>query len=160
MPNAQCPMPNAAIGNRLILPFLVFICFQCACDRQLSEPRRNEAEHRQSLGSNVKTINVGVLFSGEPSYMCIPMDQLGFDDAAAPIDLLSSCECVKPSIVTFVDRTGSSKWAVRIDFLADRANERLEPNLLGVEVSVRSKETAWKKIVLEFLQTYPGGNSL
>jgi hypothetical protein len=59
----------------------------------------------------------GVIFASEPSYLCVPLSRLGIDSADRIERIDSSCDCVRPRLVHFLDQNGQKARALRLDFV-------------------------------------------
>lgn len=62
------------------------------------------------------SMDAGVVFIREASYRCIPLAEFGIETADQVESVDSSCECVRPRLVSYLDDTQVSRDAVRLDF--------------------------------------------
>ena len=69
--------------------------------------------------------DAGVLFANEASYLYIPLQKLGIDPAQEIVSIKSSCECVRPSVVRFLQRRSQEEVALRLDFVEDTKGQLL-----------------------------------
>ncbi len=68
---------------------------------------------------NSSQVDLGILFSDQPVYACFCLERFGIKSTEDLRAVESSCECLRPSIVSFYDPRGKSAKALRLDFLPE-----------------------------------------
>lgn len=105
------------------------------------------------------TIDAGVIFASEASYICVPLSQIGVEDAGHIQRIESSCDCVRPIVTQFVDQNGRIVSALRLDFAPEGRNspsvDQVAPvDLLSVELTFSTVDLAVMKVNVNFLYAY------
>jgi hypothetical protein len=65
------------------------------------------------------TIQAGLLFIEESSYLCVPLKDLNIDSDMPLVRVRSSCDCVQPSVVRFRVSQNEYEAALRLNFFAE-----------------------------------------
>ncbi len=63
------------------------------------------ASRQIDLTSTAQTqvIDAGIVIANEANFLCVPLSRIGLVDADVVKSMTSSCECVRPSFITFAD---------------------------------------------------------
>jgi hypothetical protein len=100
-------------------------------------------------------IDAGVVFSGRPNYLCIPLSRCG-DFGSEEIDSISSsCGCVKPSLVRYAETPTSIADGLLLEINPDEApSEGTPPPMqLGVEVRLFMVDGKTRRVTVIFVET-------
>jgi hypothetical protein len=157
--NAQMPKcPNApvtmsSLGQSLISLQFLFLFSGCTESTVASSLSRNpvaavSAEHSETE----LTFDAGMFFIDEPSYVCIPFERLGISEDRNVVAVVSSCECIVPTIVRYQSGAQKSKSAVRFDLKAESKTESKGPMLasLGVKMTIKFDSTEDLEFIFVF----------
>ncbi len=113
-----------------------------------------KAESRKSSS----VLDVGVLFANEGSYVCFPLEKLGIEAGREIVSITSSCECVRPSVVHYLQQSGVDGVAMRLDFIEDsKSRDKVDPIPLAVVITVQCASRAVQSVTIQFLHTTYGG---
>ncbi|HAC92291.1 MAG TPA: hypothetical protein DCF63_16930 [Planctomycetaceae bacterium] len=113
---------------------------------------------RQSNGN--LSLDAGVVFADELSYLCVPLSRIGGLATADILSMESSCDCVRPSLVRYLDSTGEEVGGLRLDFLREQGNKIIsgtKPNnatILSVELKLNLRDSEERTLDVNFLQTH------
>jgi hypothetical protein len=108
-------------------------------------------------------LDSGVVFANEACYVCFPLSRLGISQASRVRRIISSCECVRPSLVRYHDHLRQEMDALRLDFVpegkgtANSGHVPYQSSLLSVEVRLELASGDERKVTVNFLQTLPVG---
>jgi len=99
-------------------------------------------------------IDLGVIFVDDTVYHCFPFEQLRIDDSASVELLVSSCDCVRPSLVRYLDGAGESKFAIRLDFgVANTEYDLSRSHSLSVSTSIGFANGSQRSFVVNFVHS-------
>jgi hypothetical protein len=94
------------------------------------------------------TVQAGVILADRAGYLCLPFERLGFDEDAEIVSLQSSCECVQPSLVGYLDVDGLERPAMLLLFVpepgaseGDRAGAGAARLGVSIEATLASGQT-------------------
>lgn len=82
-------------------------------------------------------IDAGVIFSDRSSYLCIPLSRFGLSSSDDIETIVSSCECVKPSLVRYSDSSTTTADGVLFEFIPDEASPDMTPQPMHLAVEVK-----------------------
>ena len=113
------------------------------------------------VGSSSNRYDAGVLFANEASYVCLPLEKLGIDPSQVIVSIKSSCECVRPSVVRFLQRRSQEGVALRLDFVEDTQGQKDEtsPSSLAVEIKFQFASGSEHSVTIQFLHTTQTGTA-
>ncbi len=117
----------------------------------------------QFPGSRTSTsvFDAGILFANETNYVCIPFGGLSIDPTQEITSIKSSCECVRPSVVRYVQRQSQEGVALRLDFVDDsKGPDETSPQSLAVEIQFEFASGAKQFVTIQFLLTTQIGKSI
>ena len=99
--------------------------------------------------------DAGDLFANEASYLCIPLQKLGIDPSQEIVSIKSSCECVRPSVIRFLQRRSQERVTFRLDFVEDTQGhaDETSPSSLGVEIKLQFASRTEHSVTVQFLHT-------
>ena len=105
--------------------------------------------------------DAGVLFANEASYLCIPLEKLRINPAQEILSVKSSCECVRPSVVRFLQRRSQEGVALRLDFVEDTKGQEDEtsPSSLAGEIKFEFASGTEQSVTIQFLHTRKMGKA-
>ena len=100
-------------------------------------------------------IDAGVIFSDRPNYLCIPLSRFGLSSSEDIESIVSSCECVKPSLVRYSDSSTTTADGVLFKFIPDEASPdtAAEPMRLGVVTTFTMVGGETRTVTVNFLHT-------
>lgn len=121
-------------------------------------PATSQSSH---IRSSSNRYDAGVLFANEASYLCLPLQKLGIDPAHEILSVKSSCECVRPSMVRFLQRRSQKGFALRLDFVEDTKGQKEEtsPSSLAVEIKLQFASGTEQSVTIQFLHTTQMGKA-
>ena len=113
------------------------------------------------VGSSSNRYDAGVLFANEESYLCLPLEKLGIDPAQEIVSVKSSCECVRPSVVRYLQRRSQEGVALRLDFVEDTQGhaDETSPSSLAVEIKFQFASGTEHSVTIQFLHTTQMGTA-
>ena len=79
-------------------------------------------------------IDAGVIFSDRASYLCLPLSRFGISNSDDIETIVSSCECVKPSLVRYSDSSTTTADGVLFEFIPDEVPPDTTPQPMGLGV--------------------------
>ncbi len=82
--------------------------------------------------SGIIVLDAGVVFSGEPHMICLPLPADVIRNASNARSLRSSCDCAKIELIDFVDVFGGQRCALLMQFAA----ELRDPQELLLELGI------------------------
>ena len=82
-------------------------------------------------------IDAGVIFSDRSSYLCIPPSRFGLSCSDDIETIVSSCECVKPSLVRYSDSLTTTADGVLFEFIPDGVYRETTPQPIHLAVEVK-----------------------
>ena len=105
--------------------------------------------------------DAGVVFVNEASYLCIPLQKLGIDPSQEILSVKSSCDCVRPSVVRFLQRRSQKGFALRLDFVEETKGQKDEtsPSSLAVEIKFQFASGTEQSVTIQFLHTRKMGKA-
>jgi len=116
-----------------------------------------DANPKEESRKSSSVLDVGVLFANESSYLCFPLEKLGIEVGKEIVSITSSCECVRPSVVRYLQRTGADGVAIRLDFIEDsKTRDKVDPISLAVVITVKFASRAEQSVTMQFLHTTYG----
>lgn len=143
-----------------ILVGLIFTGEGCSSPVDFSADATKNSEGSLTESRKLSTVfDAGVLFVHESSYVCLPLQKLGIDRSQAIVSIKSTCECVRPSIVRFLERRSQEGVALRLDFVEDirgHAHE-IDPRSLAVEIKLQFASGTDQTVTIQFLHTMQVG---
>jgi hypothetical protein len=95
-----------------------------------------------------KKIDAGIVFADRAGYLCLPFTSVGLPSDARVISLTSSCDCVTPGTVEYIDANKNISQGILLEFDADSSPPSSMKKSSGwapvhlqviVEVSLRDK---------------------
>lgn len=98
-------------------------------------------------------IDAGVVFADKANYLCIPLSRLGLTGDDVVLSATSSCECIRPSIVTFHATSNTIGRALRVEFENKSDPNSSVPANLSVEVTLELERGALEVVMIQFLLT-------
>ena len=100
-------------------------------------------------------IDAGVIFSDRASYLCLPLSRFGLSSSDDIETIVSSCECVKPSLVRYSDSSTTTVDGVLFEFIPDEAfpDTAAEPMRLGVVTTFTLVGGDIETVTVNFLHT-------
>jgi len=100
-------------------------------------------------------IDAGVIFSDRASYLCLPLSRFGRSSSDDIETIVSSCECVKPSLVRYSDSSTTTVDGVLFEFIPDEAfpDTAAEPMRLGVVTTFTLVGGDIETVTVNFLHT-------
>ena len=121
-------------------------------------PTASQVSHARSSSNRY---DAGVLFANEASYLCIPLEKLGINPAQEILSVKSSCECVRPSVVRFLQRRSQEGVALRLDFVEDTQGhaDETSPSSLAVEIKLQFASGTEQSVSIQFLHTTQMGTA-
>ncbi len=120
-------------------------------------PAASQLSH---VGSSSNRYDAGVLFANEASYVCLPLEKFGIDPAQEIVSVKSSCECVRPSVVRYLQLQSQEGFALRLDFIGDsKGQDEMSPISLAVEIQFEFADGAKQSASIQFLHTTQKGKS-
>lgn len=143
------------IGWFVVLPL-------AGCDQQHSNGANelfNDADRRSRESS---VIDAGVVLFDRAGYLCIPQDRVGLPHDATVVSLTSSCDCIKPRVVSFKTPNAGYARGILLEYLPyDHALDRDSgshsrahlPMNLGVIVQAELSNAQTHTISVELLRT-------
>lgn len=107
--------------------------FSSGCDVSDGAPSVEKIE----VAAAESEIDAGVIFRDRSSYLCVPLSRFGISSSENIELIVSSCECVKPSLVTYADITGTMAVGALFEFISEEASSDtgLQPLALGIVVT-------------------------
>jgi len=111
---------------------IVGLLFSSGCETPNATPSVGKSE----IDSSHVEIDAGVIFSDRASYLCIPVSRFGLSNSDDIETIVSSCECVKPSLVRYSDSSTSAADGVLFEFTSDEASPDTTPQPMGLGVLV------------------------
>ena len=104
--------------------------------------------------SQNRSIDLGVIFYDEASYVCFPFDRVGLIARDEITKLKTSCECVRASVVEYRRPNSSDGKAIRLDLVPENPSKPAEdPINLGVIVYFELATGERKSFTAKLLQT-------
>ena len=119
------------------------------------------SEFAESRSESV-LVEAGVVQSDRDGYLCCPFEQIGLSNESSVASVTSSCECVRPRIVTYRTPMGSESPAIFLDYVADTEESKAVSGLvdeqptamnLGVIVKVELVDGAIHQFIVKLLHT-------
>jgi hypothetical protein len=96
-------------------------------------------------------VEAGIFFRNEANYLCIPLTRLGVSDDRKVMSVTSSCECMVPSIVKYFSNSGTTKYAIRLDFQDKESNDRTNPLSLSVKIQLELERGGSRAFNVSFI---------
>ncbi len=110
---------------------------------------------------SASVFDAGILFANEANYVCIPFEELSIDPAQEITSIKSSCECVRPSVVRYVQRQLQEGVALRLDFVdGSNGQDETSPKSLAVEIQFEFASGAKQLVTIQLLLTTQIGKSI
>jgi hypothetical protein len=81
-------------------------------------------------------IDVGVIFNERTSYICIPVSWLGEENGADIVDVTSSCECIRPTLVRYKAIGGETTAGVQCEFIPDDHTDAAIDQSMALAISI------------------------
>lgn len=108
------------------------VCFSSGCEVSDATP----SVGKTAVDAATREIDAGVIFCDRSSYLCIPLSRFGPSSSQDIESLVSSCECVKPSLVRYSDSSITTADGPVFGFIADETfpDTTPQPVRLAVEV--------------------------
>lgn len=102
-------------------------------------------------------IDAGVIFSDRANYLCMPLSRMGLSCSHKIKTLTSSCECVKPSVVQYLDSLSTTADGVLIEFVPDETTRGVAPQAvqLGIVLTLTLMSGETREFTVNFLHTSP-----
>lgn len=140
-------LSKGAIAALTILAVMIATTMGCRELKQLDPPSS------PSGGAVLTQLDAGIIFGDEPSYLCFSIDRFGLRSAAQIRDVVSSCECVRPSIVEYRNAASERASAIRFDFLSEDGVADTSVSSLAVNISLALTSGETRQFTLQFLHT-------
>ena len=98
-----------------------------------------ESDENRPSNQAFASIDAGIVFADETSYLCIPFSRVGVADRKDVLSVTTSCECTSASIVQFVDVNAQLANALRVDFTPESAASESQTAAvnLGIVITLR-----------------------
>ena len=105
--------------------------------------------HNQVQSDGDLSLDVGIVDATLSSYICIPLARTGVDFASGIATLTSSCECVKPSLVKYINENKKWEDALRLHFVPDETVH--SSSRLSVVVKMTSIDSRVNAVRVNFI---------
>ena len=121
----------------------------------LSESAASSA--RVVSGTDGSRIDAGVVVADRGGYFCLPLERVGLDSQAAIASLTSSCECVRPRVVTY--KSGNESWGrgILLEYVAEptpaQSDREYLPANLGVIIEATLADGGKHTFTVDLLHT-------
>jgi hypothetical protein len=66
-----------------------------------------------------RTIDAGIVLADRAGYFCLPLEQIGLPPDAEIVSLQSSCECVRPRLVQYVQDRQRIGQAILLEYVPE-----------------------------------------
>ena len=105
--------------------------------------------------AEVSTIDVGIVFSDQSNYVCIPLTRFRIYGDVEVFSVRTSCDCTRASIVRYCESATRNDRALRLDFVREEFLTNLEPApvQLAVEVTFELPDGKSALAKIQFLHT-------
>lgn len=142
----------------IVVGSLIFCPFACSRNSITFEDSDGEAELPRALRDTVavsSSIDAGIVFANQSSYICVPLAQIGVMHSDDVISVKSSCECVQPLIVEYLEAPAKVGRALRVDFIPELSHSiaPTAPAKLAVEIILELDGGSKKTASIKFLHT-------
>ena len=105
-------------------------------------------------------IDAGIIFSDRQSYLVLPISRFGLSSSEVVKSIVSSCECVKPSLVRYSDSSTTIADGVLLEFIPDESISNPAPPMrLAVEVKLTMFGADPRNFKVRLLRTNRSGSS-
>lgn len=113
-------------------------------------------ESMESPPEVLSTVDLGILFSDERTYVCLPLVRLGLSHDSEVNSVSSSCVCLHPRIVSVVTQQGATH-ALRVDFKPNTQSEFSgdKPQSLAVVLRLHLSSGDERSVILKLLVLPP-----
>ena len=130
---------------------LVSILFSPGCDLSPATESITKTEN----DSKPIEIDVGVVFNDRTSYICIPVSWLDQEDRADIVDVTSSCDCIRPTLVRYKANGGETATGVQCEFIPDdRADAAIGQSIaLAIAITCHYSDGTNQAITISFLSS-------
>jgi len=100
-------------------------------------------------------IDAGVIFADRASYLCLPLSRFGISSSDDIQTIVSSCECVIPSLVRYSDGATTTVDGVLFEFIPSEATLDAKPQSvqLGVVVTFTTVSGENRTVTVTLLHT-------
>ncbi len=134
-----------------ILLGIASVLFSSGCGVSNATPSVEETE----VVAAPLEIDAGVIFSDRASYLCIPLSRFGLSGSEKIATIVSSCECVKPSLVRYSDSLTTTADGVLFEFDSEEASsdETPRPIQLGVIVTLTTHRGETRTVTVNIISS-------
>ncbi len=128
---------------------------QAATDEMRSSPKSVEgkAGHAQKSSS----WDIGVMLVDQEGYLCVPLSRWEIENGKNVVATRSTCDCIQPSIVTFVGADGVSEPGLLLTYhhrLAETGSSSTEfPLRLRVVIEIELSSGRKLELPIDLLST-------
>ena len=100
-------------------------------------------------------IDAGVVFSDRSSYLCVPLSRFGLSSSENIETIVSSCNCVKPSLIRYSDTSTTTADGVLLELTSDEesGDSTPQPIHLGVVVTLTMDSGEARTVTVSFLHS-------
>ena len=120
--------------------FWILFSMALACNLGCDESRRAEA-----VGPPIEkpaNIDLGIVFSNESNYTCIPLERFGLERPDDVLSVTSTCDCIRPQLVEYLSTEKSHAWAVLLEYKREESSKNSSdsdrgPAKLGVVIELK-----------------------
>ena len=148
--------------RRCSLPMAVFLAIACVsfssgCEASSATPSTGTT----SVDAATFEIDAGVIFSDRECYLVLPLSRFGLSSSEGVESVVSSCECVNPSLVWYSDSSTTTAKGVLLEFIPDESTSNPGPQSmrLAVEVKLTMIGADPRVVKVCFLHTNRSGSS-
>lgn len=150
-PSSQAPKLPSLVTLICVVALAVPLFF-AGC----RESKATATVHSTDYGHAICNFDMGVIYSEQSSYLCIPLDRFGVDSAKSIESIESSCECVKPSLIKYSESSSSEKEGVLFTFVPEKAVTQARRLAVEVRLIVSGGDIRTRTAILTFIHV-PGG---
>lgn len=144
----------AVVASLLFAPCLLGF----GCERiegRSSEIGLNASPNKESPSQDKMMVDIGILFADREQILCLPLAKLGITRAAQVRSIVSSCDCIVPTVRDYAEPDG--QMAVALEILHAKSHGGAEPTMrLNVQVEIEA--ACGQKKSIELICTLAKGN--
>jgi len=115
---------------------LLIMLFSFGCDTQILAV--STVADTPVKPSEEALIDAGIVFADRDSYLCLPFEKVGLPSDASVASIKSSCDCLTPSLIEYVDANGHFAKAIFLKFNENATTpEGAGPRLMSQSTQLR-----------------------
>ena len=98
---------------------------------------------------------MGLVFRDRPTYLCLPLNQLGIDDAAGVTDVRTSCDCITARVIELPSAINGHRFGICLEFqptVQGKNSIGEEPLSLAVDVRCYLHDGSTVAFVAKFVE--------